>query len=265
MKSFSSLSLPPAARPANTGSFRPQLSALYDLLPANPHVFGSPLGPLKYRGRALDLPRFAFFGPGASDESWRLAFLGGFDHRDLRSSRALLALTEQLVRDTESGHGLNLALFPLLDVAGLVHNAGCRGLADAHWGWSRVPEIAALEKDARVQGYHGFVRVETAPRGEEEITIRVREPLNIISSPDVEIISSEETAPFSVRFERAPRGVAPADGPLTIADDLPVQPFELTLRIPSAWPDERYIGAVTAILQRFIQRYRAFQAYGQHL
>jgi hypothetical protein len=245
--------------------FLSQLNTLYRLSPENPHVFGSPLGPFRYRDRTIDLPRFAFFGPAASDESWRLAFLAGFDHRDLRSSRALLALTEQLSRHVEQGHGVNLAFFPLVDVAGLFHGAGARSLHEAHWGWSRAPEIVALEQDARLRGYHGFIRIETAPRGEEDITIRIREPLNLIASPDVEIISSEETESFPVRFERAPSGVAPADGPLTIADDLPVQPFELTLRIPAAWPDDRYTAAVTAIVTRFIKRYRAFQAYGQYL
>jgi hypothetical protein len=68
-----------------------------------------------------------------------------------------------------------------------------------------------------------------------------------------------------VRFERAPAGCAVPEGPLTVADDLPVQPFELTLRLPRAWPDEIHHRAVTDILMRFIFRYRAFQAYAQHL
>jgi hypothetical protein len=55
------------------------------------------------------------------------------------------------------------------------------------------------------------------------------------------------------------------DGPLSVADDLPVQPFELTLRIPRAWSEARHHDAVITILARFILRYRSFQAYGQHL
>jgi hypothetical protein len=66
-----------------------------------------------------------------------------------------------------------------------------------------------------------------------------------------------------VRFERVSGLVS--DGPLAVADDLPVQPFEITLRVPSIWTEQRHHDAVITILHRFILRYRAFQAYGQHL
>jgi hypothetical protein len=68
-----------------------------------------------------------------------------------------------------------------------------------------------------------------------------------------------------VRFEGAAGAAAPEDGPLSIADDLPGSPFELTLRIPSTWSDDAYQHAVVTLLERFLRRYRAFQAYGQHL
>ena len=42
-------------------------------------------------------------------------------------------------------------------------------------------------------------------------------------------------------------------------------PFELTLRVPTAWSDDDYDRVVMSVLSRFILRYRAFQAYGQHL
>ena len=84
-------------------------------------------------------------------------------------------------------------------------------------------------------------------------------------APDVELVSSADFEPWPVQFERAASDFASADGPLSIAEDLPVQPFELTLRIPATWPDEIYQRAVNVILSRFILRYRAFQAYGQHL
>jgi hypothetical protein len=50
-----------------------------------------------------------------------------------------------------------------------------------------------------------------------------------------------------------------------VADDLRHAPFELVLRVPAHWPDDLYQSAVSSILTRFILRYRAFQAYGQHL
>ncbi len=229
------------------------------------HLFASPLGPFYIGGRSAWLSRFVFFGPHASDAAWRLAFLSGFDARDHRLSHALVGLVERLTADAADGHGLDLTFFPQIDVAGLAGDFAPRDLAHAHWARSTAPEIALLERDARSRGYHGYIRVEAASPGEEIITLRVREPAGLAYSPDVELISSDDVAPFPVRFERGEAGRAPSDGPLSVAEDLSVQPFELTLRVPAAWPDEIQHEAVSSILTRFLHRYRAFQAYGQHL
>jgi hypothetical protein len=84
-------------------------------------------------------------------------------------------------------------------------------------------------------------------------------------SPDIELITTEQTEPFPVRFEAGLAGRNPVAGPLSAADDLPLTPFELTLRLPAAWSAELYQETAALFLQRFIWRYRAFQAYGQHL
>jgi len=228
-------------------------------------VFASPFWTFQYGGRGTWLPRFVFFGPNASDASWRLAFLAGFNARDLRPAHALLGFVERLAHHAEEGHGLDLTFFPLVDAAGLVADAPARSLTAEHWAWTQAPEIALLERDARGRGYHGFIRLESAAPGDEIITVRIREPVGIPFAPDVELISSEDIDPFPVRFERGPMGLAPGDGPLSIADDLPVQPFELTLQIPATWPDDIYQEAVGHVLTRFVHRYRAFQAYGLHL
>ena len=89
------------------------MSGLYALSQDSPYVFASPLGPLPAGGPGACLPRFVFFGPHACDESWRIAFLAGLDCRDLRASRALVALATRLATDGAAGHALNLTFFPL--------------------------------------------------------------------------------------------------------------------------------------------------------
>lgn len=250
----------PPADPLGAG-----LSALYARVQESPNVFVSPLGPFRYGDRTAELPRLRFFGPQASDDSWRMAFLAGFDHRDRRSSRALLALVAGLAEQADAGHGLNLAFFPVVDAAGFALDAADRGLARAHWGRSGQPELELLEQDARLNGYHGFVRVETAAASEDAISIRVRRPDAVPQSPDLEFISTEDTELLPVRFEAADPGRPVPDGPLSIADDLPIPPFELTLRVPGTWPEHAYRRSVVVLLKLFLRRYRAFQAYGQHL
>ncbi len=244
-------------------ALRAHLSAVYSLTEASPYIFASPLGPFAIEGRTAFVPRFVFFGPHASDQSWRLAFLAGFSGGDLRSSHALLALVERLFRESETGNGLHLALFPVVDAGSVFLGTPDRGLASGHWGRANAPEIEILERDSRLQSYHGFVRVETAPKGESIATLRVRGTATDVLSPDLELISTDETGPIPVRFEACSE--RSESGPLSVADDLPFTPFELTLSLPADWPDAIYQNAAGLLLQRFLWRYRAFQAYGQNL
>ena len=101
--------------------------------------------------------------------------------------------------------------------------------------------------------------------GDDAVNVRLRTvPAGAHPTPAVEFITSEEIAPFPVRWESS--SLAPVtDGPLTVADDLAFQPFELTLRLPAAWSPELTREAAASILKRFVLRYRGFMAYCQHL
>ena len=231
-----------------SGPLEARLSALYALAQDSPYVFASPLGPFDLGGVPAYVPRLVFFGPQASDDSWRLAFLAGFDHRDLRASRALLALVAGLADNVEAGHGLNLSFFPLVDVAGS-RGAGGRPASAIPWGRAATPEIRLLEQDARSRGYHGFIRVETAPAADDLVSIRIRQPLTRPLSPDLELFTSDEAESFPVRFEAVAAAAPLAGGPLAMTADLPVAPFELILSIPGAWPEHDYQRAVVVLLK----------------
>jgi len=255
----------PAVSDAPVDAFTARLSELYGLSQKSHYVFGSPLGPFYHHGRHLHLPRFVYFGPHTHDESLRLAFLAGFDAADLRSSLALAHLIERLAITPDLGQGLNLSFFPLLDVAGLAHGMAARGLPLASWRDAGVPELNLLEKDARARGYHGYVRLETTGT-EEVISVRLRNEVG--GSPaasGIELVSSVDFEPWPVRWEADALNSRVSDGPLTVGDDLPLQPFELTLRLPQNWSAELIREATNTILKRFIIRHRALQAYSQHL
>lgn len=251
-----SLSLPAA--------FSEQLSSLYQLVQRSHYLFGSPMGPFFCGPRAFHLPRFVYFGPNTSDASLRLAFLAGFDHRDLRPTLAMLRLVEGLALKPDLGQGLNLSFFPLVDVLGLAQLAGSRRLERENWARPTAPEIALLEKETRQRAFHGFVRLETAP-GEDVVTVRLRAPAPLENmAPVLELISSEDVSPLPVRWESESLSDL-REGPLGIADDLPLQPFELVVRLPAAWSLDLYAEAAASILKRFVLRYRGFISYAQHL
>jgi len=238
-----------------------QLSTLYTLAQRSDYVFGTPLGPFSHAGRPHYLPRFVYFGPHTSEESPRIAFLAGLDSRDLRPTLALLHLVEELAQAPDIGQSLHLAFYPLVDVLGHLQPGSPRELATERWSAAASPEIDALAKEARLRTFHAFVRIESVS-ADDAVTLRVNTaPGAIANAP---FFSSEDTEPYPVRWEieSAPRS---AGGPLSLGDDLPFQPIDLTLRIPASWSPEFYREAVASILKRFIVRYRGFLAYGQNL
>jgi hypothetical protein len=241
-------------------AFHEHLSTLYALSQKSAYVFGSPIGPVFSHGEHFHLPRFVYFGPHTHDESLRLALLAGFDHRDLRGSLALTHFVEELIRSPDLGQGLNVSIFPIVDVVGLELSLPDRKLQGAHWGHSRTPEINLLGKEARTRGYHGFIMIEAGPN--EDITVELR---GTEYAAGVELVSSDDFHPLPVRWEASADASAPSSGPLTLADDFPVTPFELVLKVPSTWDADRFRVSIGSALKRFILRYRGLQAYGQGL
>ncbi len=256
--------LEPPATVSLLAAFSEQFSNLYKRVQGSNDVFGSPVGPFYVDGRSFHLPRFVYFGRNASDAALRLSFLGSFDHRDLRPTLALLRLVEGLTTKPDLGEGMSLSFFPLVDVLGLAQLASDRALAAHSWAKPTAPEVELLERDARQRAYHGFVRLETAI-GEDSIVVRLRAPIPSENfAPALELISSVDVDPLPVRWE-TDETPHTDHGPLAIADDLPLHPFELTVRIPSAWPLDLYAEAAASILKRFVLRYRGFMSYAQHL
>ena len=255
--------VPALSVPAALGEL---LAALYEQTQRSQYVFASPLGPFSVQGRDHQVPRFVYLGPHTCNESLRLAFLAGFDQRDLKGTLSLLQFAGQLAQDPHLGQGLHLSFFPMLDVLGAAGLSGPRALSTSHWGDREEPEIVLLEQDARLHGYHGFVRIESSEQEDEVIIVRLRGAgAQHPASPGVELISTEDLDPLPVRWESGTDEDQARTGPLSIADDLPVSPFELTLTLPASWSPERFREAVGMILRRFVLRYRGLQAYAQHL
>jgi hypothetical protein len=248
-----------------SGAIAHQLSRLYALTEESPHLFGSALGPITLAGVDYHIARFVYFGAKAGDDSVRLTFHTGYDGADARSIGALAHFVARLALKPDLGHGLNLSFFPVVNPTGVEfgsrRNANGADLAAESWEESIEPEIAVLRQDAYVRGYHGFVRVEAG--AVEAVTATVRQPGHTQMSGLPALIAEESSDVFPIRWERDT--TRPASGPLTIADDFALQPFELVLRFPQQWSDDVYRDAVNQVLRRFIVRYRATLSYGLNL
>lgn len=260
---------PPGTSPGDVlaayEAIQQQFARLYALTETSPHLFGSPLGPFRLREARYDLARCVYFGPNAGEDTVRLAFQAGFDGTDLRSVRALTYFAARLALWPDIGQGLHLSFFPLANPSGLElgrrRNASGVDLVAENWARSEQPEIALLRQDALTRSYHGFVRIEAAPIA--HLTAVVRQSGRDRMSGLPALIAEEQSDVFPIQWEQDV--TPPLAGPLTIADDLALQPFELVLRVPRKWSDDIARDAVVQVLRRVLVRYRAALAYGINL
>jgi len=252
---------------ASGSAVHEQLSRLYGLSEKSPHVFGSPLGPFILRGVSYHLPRFVSFGPESAEDSIRLALHAGFDGRDHRGASALATFVERLALTPDIGRGLNLSFFPVVNPSGFAfgipRNVNAVDLATENWEDSSEPEIAFLRHDAYARGYHGFIRLESGPG--EQIVGTVRSTYRPTNRDAALFFPPQDDAAFPVLWTSVSDPNAVRQGPLSIADDYAVSPFEVVLRFPATWNDELYRAAVGQTLHQFIGHYRAMFAYGLNL
>ena len=267
LRTFTSFSEMSSELPQDRGAaFEARLSRVYAGAAFSPTLFASPLGPVKVDGSELVLPRFHYLTPKTSEESIRVVLHAGYDHRDFRSTEAVLHLLELLLVSPDLGDGMQLTLFPMVDVHGLRSGTVRSGLSRENWLGSAVPEIGLLAKDARQRGYQIFVELETSEDGvDDELVVASLKGshASALGAYADAFLTSEEFAPFAVRFEmdRSPE----QHGPLTIAEDLAYAPLLLRLQLPSSWTVELYREAAVRIARQLILRYRSHQSYGQHI
>jgi len=254
------------AKSARVLAYSDRISKLYAATAFTPYLFASPIGPISVADRELFIPRFINITPRSIDESIRVAIIAGHDHRDERSTEAVLHLIELLLASPDVGDGLNLSFIPLADVGGLNGRKHRSSLLDADWRHPASDEIAALARDARQRAYHLFVELVTAEPGEGDDLVSAT--LLGVDKHDFgaysdEFLTSEDFHPFAVRF-----GVdhsAPEAGPLGIAEDLPWSPLVLRIALPDNWHLALYREAVAVIARSLLTRYRTHQGYGQHI
>jgi hypothetical protein len=253
----------PSAVPPPSDGLSQRLSLLQELAQESDYVFGSSLGPFSDGANLQYLPHFVYIGPSSTPDTLKLAVLAGFGRHDLPATRALLAFVEGLTRHPDIGHGLNLSLFPLVNVLGLIGGAEERDLSAANWVGSTEPEIRLLRQDSNLRGYQGFVRVVTTADDAPSAWFRSI-PSLLAQSAGVEVFSPADFHPWPVRFEKALAGKV-SSGPLSVAEDLPFSPFEIELALPAEWTQLRKDKELSVLLKRLFASYRAFQGYGQHL
>lgn len=239
---------------------RAELSQLYAVCQRSEHVFGSPLVPVSPATSGHPVPRFVFFGDSTSRESVHLALHAGFDARDLRGSLALLRFIEQLTLEPALGQGLQLSLFPLVDVAGFAGIRRERPPAAGLVSGRPPPEAYLLNQDARQNRYHGFIRIESAAI-DDAILLREYGAAFLLPAGRIETVPTNLGEPVPLVWETtaAPSSLLPSP----LAAGAPA--FELVLGVPGHWSPGLFRDSVTGVLRHLIARLRSFQAFAPDL
>ena len=240
------------------------LSRLTVLATHSPNLFASPLGPLYHARELFVLPRHLFFGENTADEAWRIGIYAGFEGTDTRSGLASLRTLERLILEPKLAESLNLVFHSFVNPSGLADaTASTRAghhLLDQSWTNARAAELQLLERDARAMQYHGAIIIRSDPHARElRGWLRGFFPTDpFLHGAPVKGSSKAGYLPFKfpVQWELHPEGPNAKTGPLTVADDLRVRPFEVTLLVPASPPLEWAVQAVSNTVRVFLNNFR---------
>ncbi len=226
---------------------------------ASENIVVSPADVIRVGDRDYDFHRYVFLGARADGPAIRLAIYAGWEGGDLRPTYATLALWRQLALRPGNASGYNLFLYPIVNPAAFDRKADSparhRDLARERWSKPESPEIQHLARDVPVRGFDGWISVSTQS-GADHIEAAVHGlPVDPAYLPT-------EYGRFHIRWLALTQ--APA-GPADLAEELPVRPVGLQLKIPGHWPDALYSAAVSTTIRAFLERYREVRSYAAHL
>jgi hypothetical protein len=249
------------------------LARLTTLAAHSSHVFTSPLGPFTHGAASFTLPRFLFVGENAAEEAWRIGVYAGLDGTDTRASLAVLRALERFALEPGLGHSFNLVFYPVVNPSGVADEtrrtrAG-HLLAEQSWASSTAPELQWLERDARSLQLHGAFVVQSDPAADQiQGWLRGFSPGEpFLHAEPVRGTSKVGYLPFKfpVQWEPHPEGFNAQTGPLTLADDFRIRPFEVTLNVPGEPPLEWAVQSVANTLRVFLNNFRTAAATGLNI
>lgn len=234
----------------------------------------SMIGPFVHEGENHALPRIVFSGPPAAHDPIRLAIFGGLHGDEPAGVLAPVAFLERLAADPARAAGYELAVYPLLNPVGYIHDTRANGrgldLNRLFWCDSAQPEVVAIEReltrtrfdglitlhaDDTCEGIYGYTRghvlnealLEPALRSASYLIPRDHRPvIDGFAARDGKIEACFEGVLSAPRAQR-PR------------------PFDLIFETPALAPLDLQVEAAVTALETILDEYRVFLAYGANL
>ncbi|MCU0792845.1 MAG: succinylglutamate desuccinylase/aspartoacylase family protein [Opitutaceae bacterium] len=262
------------SRPPAVRDLRALLEPLVLLGELHPALQTSFTGVFDFMGVPYSVPRVVFTGPPAAHDPIRLAIFGGLHGDEPASVLAPLAFLERLAADPARATGYELAVYPLCNPVGYSRatreNGAGVDLNREFWRGSVQPEVQALERELRVNSFHGLIALHADDTAEGIYGYTRGQVLNeALLEPALRsagyILPRDTRGTIDGWLARDGKIEACFQGVLSAPPGQRPRPFDLIFETPAHAPIDRQVEAAVTALDTILDEYRQFIAYAANL
>lgn len=239
------------------------------------YLFYSEIGKFRHGETAYSLPRFVFIGPGPIDEPVRIGIFAAIHGDEPETAFAALEFLRLLLKEPERARGYQIYVYPVSNPTGLEdrtrHSRSGLDLNREFWKGSKEPEVYYLERELGVLQFQGVIALH-ADNTTDGVYAYVRGATltEALARPAIEAAEAYLPRAAGTIIDGFPATDALIkhhcyDGVLSNPAELHPAPFELIFETPQESPFQLQVGAAVAALDRILEAYRPFLAFGQNL
>ena len=251
------------------------LEELRTVSESSEYLFYSEIGKFRHESRSYALPRFVFLGPDSNDEPVRIGIFAAIHGDEPETGHAALEFLSRLIQEPERARGYQIFVYPICNPTGIQDGTRTsrtgKDLNREFWAGSKEPEVYYLERELGVLGFQGVISLH-ADNTTHGVYAYVRGATltEALARPAIEAAEAflpRATGEIIDGFP-AKDGLIHQhcfQGVLSNPVELHPAPFELIFETPQEKPFDLQVEAPVAALDRVLEAYRPFLAFGQGL
>ena len=239
------------------------------------YLFYSEIGKFRHNNHSYALPRFVFLGPDSNDEPVRIGIFAAIHGDESETAHAAIEFLERLLQNPERARGYQIFVYPVCNPTGIQdgtrHSRDGLDLNREFWSGSKAPEVYYLERELGVLGFQGVIALHADDTTHGVYAyVRGATLTEALARPAIEAAEAflpRATGDIIDGFP-AKDGLIHQhcfQGVLSNPAELKPAPFELIFETPQELPFDLQVEAAIAALDRVLEAYRPFLAFGQNL
>ena len=222
----------------------------------------------------LQVARATFRGPAGGGDSVRIGLFAGIHGDEPAGCHALVHLIRRLAETPEVAEGYQLFFYPVCNPSGFAKRSrtsdGGKDLNREFWRNSSEPEVVTLEKEIRLNRFHGLISLHTDDTS-TGIYGFVRGAVLTRALLEPALAVAEKVIPRNLN--RIIDGFPAEDGiisqcyegVLTSPPELDPAPFEIIFETPNSAPLDQQVAAFVAAIETVLSEYQKLLAFAANL